>query len=79
MYPSITANDIKTVDTNASLLLTTSVPSNDFDGLVSSTTLDEGSLEMERLLGLLPESVVPVDHTLPLDDEWSWLMNQGVF
>lgn len=70
------------------MLLTAPAPIVSLDGFVSTTILDEGSAEMERLLGLLPASDSNVEELNlqslataepAVGDEWSWLANEGVF
>lgn len=62
----------------------------DIDSLISTTTtaLDQGSQEMERLLSLLPTQDDPLESaaTAPFDlgilgahDDWSWFTNDAVF
>jgi hypothetical protein len=83
MFTSSTS-DIKTTNDSANnpLLLT------DIDCLISTAALDQGSLEMERLISLLPtqDSLLESATTAPLNlgalgvqDDWSWLTNDGVF
>jgi hypothetical protein len=79
-------SDVKTTDDSSGahnpLLLT------DFDSLISTAALDQGSQEMERLLGLLPTQDDPLESAaieslnlgvLGVHDDWSWLTNDGVF